>query len=226
MKQQQGWRHRGAWLVLSAVLGLGACATPPSRDYTAYRQSRPRSILVLPPLNNSPDVRATYSLLSSVTQPIAESGYYVFPVALVDQTFKENGLTQPGDMHQAPLPKLREIFGADAVLYLTVEQYGASFRVIDSSVVVTATGQLVDARTGQLLWEGRASASDAENRSNSGGGLVGLVVMAVVRQVASNLGDAGRPVARATSERLLRARNNGLLYGPRSPFYLQEPAGR
>ena len=57
-------------------------------DYTAFKQSRPASILVIPPLNNSPDVAATYSMLSQVTLPLAEAGYYVFPVSLVDETFR------------------------------------------------------------------------------------------------------------------------------------------
>ena len=112
-------------LLAALLLFAGSgCAPTTMSDYTAFRQSRPRSILVLPPLNNSPDMQATYGFLSTVTQPLAESGYYVFPVALVDQTFKENGMLNPGEMHQAPVAKLREIFGADATLYITVTQYG------------------------------------------------------------------------------------------------------
>ena len=208
----------------SALVGLAAlltaCAAPVKYDYTAFRKAKPQSIVVLPPLNESPDIKASYSFLSSVTMPLAESGYYVFPVALVDQTFKENGLQNPGEMHQAPLPKLREIFGADAGLFITITKYGSSYTVLDSQVVVSATARLVDLRDGELLWQGRASASDAEGRNNSGG-LVGALVGAVVRQiVASAREDAGYPIARITSNRLLKAHPpNGLLYGPRSPFF-------
>src|SRR5512143_3001912 len=116
-------------LALDALLG-GCTIEHPDVDYTAFRESKPRSILVLPPLNNSPDIRATYSFLSTVTKPLAEAGYYVFPVALVDQTFKENGLPNPGEMHQVPFEKLREIFGADATLYITVTQYGSSYQIL------------------------------------------------------------------------------------------------
>jgi hypothetical protein len=204
---------------LSFVLVLvGGCAAHHNIDYTAFRESKPRSILVLPPLNNSPDVRATYSFLSTVTRPLAEDGYYVFPVALVDQTFRENGLTTAGEIHQVPLDKLREIFGADATLYITVTQYGSVYRLIDSEVRVTAAAKLVDNRTGQLLWEGAATASDSESRNNSGG-LIGALIYAFVKQVVSNIGDQGHPVARMTSYRLLSVRPNGLLYGPRSPYY-------
>jgi hypothetical protein len=198
---------------------LAGCLPPQSNvDYTAYRQSRPRSILVLPPLNNSPDIRATYSFLSTVTRPLAEAGYYVFPVVLVDQTFKENGLMNPGEMHEAPLNKLWEIFGADATLYITVTKYGATYMILSSEVRVSADAKLVDNRTGQLLWHGTATASDAEGRSNSGG-LVGALASALVHQVISNVGDPGHAVARTASNRLLMVKPNGLLYGPLSPLY-------
>ncbi|HEY6055605.1 MAG TPA: GNA1162 family protein, partial [Gaiellaceae bacterium] len=129
--------------LLALVALLGGCTTAhPDIDYTAFRESKPRSILVLPPLNNSPDVRATYSFLSTVTQPLAETGYYVFPVALVDQTFKENGYAHPGDIHQVPLNKLREIFGADATLFITVTQYGSVYMLFGSELRVTAEAKL------------------------------------------------------------------------------------
>ena len=202
--------------LLAALLLFTGCAQT-LYDYTAFRQSRPRSILVLPPLNNSPDVEATYGFLSTVTQPLAESGYYVFPVALVDQTFKENGMLNPGEMHQAPLAKLREIFGADAALYITVTEYGPVYRILSSQIRVTAKAELIDTRNGQLLWQGAATA--ANSGGNSSGGLGGMLAQALVNQIVSNIGDQTIPVARQASKRLLEARPNGLLYGPRSPHY-------
>jgi hypothetical protein len=204
---------------LAVFLLLTGCFAPQQNiDYTAFRQSKPRSILVLPPLNNSPDMRATYSFLSVVTKPLAEAGYYVFPVALVDQTFRENGLLNPGEMHQAPIAKLREIFGADATLYITVTEYGSVYRVLSSEIRVTANAKLVDNRSGQLLWQGTATASDSEgNRSSSDP--LGALITALVKQVISNIGDQGHAIARKASKRLLQVQPNGLLYGPRSPFY-------
>ena len=111
-------------LPLLLVLVLGGCAAPQHYDYTAYRANRPASIVVLTALNNSLEVAAGYTVLSRATYPLAKAGYYVFPVALVDETFKKNGLTAAHDIHNAPLHKLREIFGADAALYLEVTEYG------------------------------------------------------------------------------------------------------
>ncbi len=207
-----------AALAIALVL-LAGCATNNRYDYGAFRESKPRSILVLPPANTSPDTRASYSMMATVTRPLAESGYYVFPVALVDQTFRENGMNDPAEMHEAAPAKLAEVFGADAALYITVNEYGAKYVLFDSQVIVSASAKLIDLRNGKLLWEGKASVSNAEGGNNSGGGIIGLLVSALIRQVTNSLGDQGYPVARMTSFRLLSARQGGLLPGPRSPDY-------
>ena len=129
-------------LGLLAVSLLVGCAAPRSVDYSAYKQARPKSILVLPPLNESPDIKATYSMLSQVTFPLAEAGYYVMPIAVVDETFRHNGLTNPADIHGLAPAKLNEIFGADAGLYITVKEYGTSYMLISSATVVTASATL------------------------------------------------------------------------------------
>lgn len=213
----------GAIALATSALLLGGCAAPVKTDYTAFKASRPRSILVLPPLNHSPDVNATFSMLSQMTHPLAESGYYVMPVSLVSETFKQNGLTEAGDIHAVVPAKLREIFGADAALYVTVSRYGSSYTILKSEAVVSASARLVDLKSGDLLWSGQASASNNEGNNNSGGGLAGLLIQALVHQILNNVTDASHPVAGMTSQRLLRAGvPNGLLHGPRSPLYGQD----
>ena len=205
--------------LLLALLATGCATQQKPYDYAAFKESRPRSILVLPPLNNSPEVAATYGMMSQVTYPLAESGYYVLPVTLVDETFKQNGLTTAADIHDVAPAKLREIFGADAGLYVTVKNYGTSYVVVNSVTVVTAEAKLVDLRNGKVIWNGQASASSNENQSNNNG-LVGMLVSALVNQIIATSTDASYNIAGITSSRLLMAgRKNGMLYGPRSPKY-------
>jgi hypothetical protein len=217
---------RGRWLRLLGALGvvtvLGACATPQAYDYTAYKQSRPTSLLVLPPVNETPDVKATYGMLSQMTLPLAEAGYYVVPVSLMDETFRQNGLTSPVDIQAVPTQRLREIFGADAAVFVKITRYGTSYAVISSQTTVTAEARVVDLKSGQLLWQGTASASSAESQGANQGGLVGLLVAAVVNQVVGTATDAAFNYAGITSNRLLSAKKNGLLFGPRSPNYQKD----
>lgn len=210
-------------LCCAAALFTGCASKPVPYDYTAFRESRPHSILVLPPLNQTPDIAATYGVFSQVGFPLAESGYYVFPVTLVDETFKQNGLTTAGDIHAVAPAKLREIFGADAALYITVTKYGAVYTVLNSEVIVSAKARLVDLKSGKLLWEGSAVASSEEGKNNNNaGGIIGMLVTAVVKQVFNNVTDSSYPVAGTATGRLLFAQPNGVLYGPRSPRYQSE----
>jgi len=196
---------------LGFLLALSGCVTP--YDYTNFRKYKPRSILVLPPLNNANDIRGTYSYLSTVTMPIAEKGFYVFPVTVVDQMMKENGVSNPHDMHQISLKKFSEIIGPDAILYLTLEQYGTQFVLVSSQTQVTVVGKLVDARTGTLLWEGRATATDASDSSN---GLASIITAVVVQAVNSTV-DHAREVSQLANQHLFFTQGQGLLYGPYHP---------
>ncbi|OQS37346.1 DUF799 domain-containing protein [Chromobacterium haemolyticum] len=209
------------WLACLAIAALATgCATPKSYDYTAYKQSRPRSILVLPPLNESPEVAASLSMLSQVTMPLAEAGYYVLPVTLVEETFKQNGMSTASDIHGVAPAKLKEIFGADAALYVTVNKYGTSYSVISSDTIVSASAKMVDLKTGAVLWTGSASASNNEGNNNNSGGLVGILVTAALKQIINTATDASHDVAGITSQRLFSTGyNGGLLYGPYSPKY-------
>lgn len=211
-----------AFFTLALALLATGCSTgnKKSTDYSAFRESKPRSILVLPPKNQSPDVNASNSLLSVVTMPLAESGYYVFPVAVVSETFKQNGVTNPDDISSVPLKKLHDTFGADAVMYISITDYGTSYQVVNSDTRVTATARLVDSRTGKELWTGGATASSNEGQKNSGGGLIGILLTAAITQIAHTSTDKAHDIAEATGARMFSAGSNGgLLYGPRSPNY-------
>jgi hypothetical protein len=207
-----------------AIAVLSGCATPKAPyDYTEFKLSNPKSILVLPPINNTPEVRASNSMLAQVTHPLAESGYYVLPITLVDETLKENGVTQATDAHALPSAKLREIFGADAVLYVTMTQYGTVYKVLDSHTTVSAEARLMDLKTNKVLWAGKASASTAEQQNQQQGGLAVLLISAIVKQIVGTVTDQSHPMAGLASQRLLRAgQANGLLYGPRSSLFNKE----
>ena len=172
-------------LALSALAG---CAKP--YDYTTFRQHRPRSILVMPPQNESPEPDAAWSYQSTVTRPLAERGYYVFPVDVVDRMMKDG--VSPS--------KAAEILGADAVLYVTLEEYGTKHQVLNVATLVKLRARLVDARSGLLLWERRFA---MQHNANFGSG--GFL--------------AAHNLAGPANVRFFGDRDQGLLYGPYHPRY-------
>ncbi|MEL7883003.1 DUF799 domain-containing protein [Serratia marcescens] len=212
-----------SFLSVAAILLLSGCAKQTSYDYAAFHESKPKSILVLPPVNQSPDVKASHSVLASATLPLAEAGYYVLPVAVVEETFLQNGLTNANDIRAVSPKKLHQIFGADTVLYLDVTQYGTSYMVISSETRVTVAARLVDLRNGKQLWAGTATASSNEGNNNSGG-LLGMVISAAISQIADTISDKGFDIGAIANTRLLSAtgQNGAILYGPRSPHYASQ----
>lgn len=215
-------RARGALLAGIACVAIGCAARQPY-DYTAYRAHMPRSILVLPPCNESVDVNATYSYLSTVSMPLGEAGYYVFPVAVIDQLLKDNGLPTPDEMHSASLAKIRDIIGADAVLYITIEQWGQKYQVIQSTTVVAARATLVDVATGAKLWEGRAQLAEG---SGGGGDPIAMLIAAAIEQIVDSTTDRAHDVARQANWTMTLDPERGLLPGPRSPKYASDTRGR
>lgn len=205
--------------VFAWVLLLVGCAQPAKQDYSAYKAADPKTILILPPKNSSPEVDASYAVLTRAMTPVAEAGYYIIPITLVDEHFKTNGLNLGDDIHQVDYRKLREVFKADAALYIHVLDYGTRYYIVGSAAVVTAEATLLDLRTGQELWRGKATANSQEGQNNQGG-LASLLITALVNQVAGTLSDQSFTVARTTTTRLLSASMpNSLLPGPRSPNY-------
>ena len=203
-----------------ALLVLAGCTTVKPYDYTNFRAHPPRSILVLPPLNESTAVEGTYGYLSTVTQPIAERGYYVFPVEVVDQYLKQNGMPTAGEMHQVPLNKVVDIIGADAVLFVTLKQYGSKYVVLNSVTTVQVEAKLVDTRSGILLWEGTGL---AEQRGGGSGNLLADLIAAAVTQAINSKTDRAHQVSRLANAQLFYPKNTGLPYGPYNPQFGRAP---
>ena len=196
---------------LALLFACAGCVQP--YDYTAFRAHPPRSILVLPPINHSTDIRGSYGYLSTVTRPLAEMGYYVFPVVEVDEFMKENGLPTAGEMQQAPLDKIGKIMGADAVLYITVNKYGSKYEIITSVVTVSAEAKLVDVKTGLTLWQGTVV---EQQSSDSGNGIADLID-AVITQIINSSSDQAHKLSSVANSEMLMTKDHGLLYGPYHP---------
>lgn len=199
-------------LLLLLVTFVTAC-TQTRPDYTLYQQHLPKSILVLPPLNNTASIEATNQFMHTITQPIAERGYYVFPVAVVDRMLRENGVVSPVEMRQVSLQRLREIFGADALLDITIEEWGTQYLVLSSTTTVTVAYRLIDLGSGALLWSGESSLTDNGNR---GGRLGDQLINSLIHAVSNTLSNPEEALAREVNWRALANRNNGLLPGPRA----------
>jgi hypothetical protein len=119
-------------------------------------------------------------------------------------------------MHQVPLSKVREVLGADAVMYITLKQYGSKFQLVTSVTTVSAVARLVDARTGRVLWEGQSTVQQSPDRS---GNLLADIIAGVITQVINKKTDPAHVLSRTVNAQLFTTQGQGLLYGPYNPHY-------
>ncbi|WP_169764441.1 DUF799 domain-containing protein [Campylobacter mucosalis] len=182
-------------LALFSLIALlfSACAKPQPYDYSEFLSAKPKSILVLPPTNQTTDIKAPASILANSLIPLSEAGYYVYPMALVYDTFKNNGVSEADEIAKIPLPKLREIFNADSVLYLDITDYGTKYVLLSSYTIVGVSAKLFDLRSQKLLWQKSAYAQTDSGGGNSG--IVGMLISAVVTQIANSISDASYDLA-------------------------------
>lgn len=221
--------HLGALVVsLVASSGFSGCASQrPMRGYATYLAHMPRSIVVLPPRNHSNDPAAGSHYLPTITRPLAELGYYVFPIPIVDQALRERGARDADAMYATPPATLVELFGADAAFYTTVEEWGIDPLVFQSRVSVSC--RLVDLRSGLELWSGQIARRGSPISPFVGmGRLLHLVAAGFVEEIAPAplVGEPQDAVVDHANEAL--GRPGGLLMGPLHPEYRHaaETAGR
>ncbi|MBB6520364.1 DUF799 domain-containing protein [Pseudoteredinibacter isoporae] len=197
------------------ILSVVACANVSPYDYTALKAAKPRSILIIPPINQTTEVLASDLFMSAMSQPLSERGYYVFPVAVVQRYFHENGLPGPEEMNSVELEKLKEQFGADAVLYTIIHDWGQKYEVLSSTSTVKADVNLIDSKNGALLWSG--TAFHQQGSGNGGGGLAGALLGALVTQLMSEAFDPMMNVSTFATHRIVNDQHRGLLPGPYFP---------
>ena len=176
-------RVRDLTLLIVICLGLAGCVTPPKKDLSAFTSAAPRSVLVVPVVNKTLDVDAQNYVLSTLPVPVAEKGYYVFPINTSKFVLEQEGFYEPERVHQMPPQELAKLFDADAVLYVTINRWDAQYVVLSTTVTVEFDYKIVG-REGQTLWTDRQRIVYTPN--NSQGGLIGAVVNAAIARAAPN----------------------------------------
>ena len=164
-----------------ALLGLlfASCA---STQYTSkreafagmYGENPPVSILVMPPINTSTNVEAKDYFYYTLSQPLANHGYYVYPALLSMQTLQAESAYDSEMFIEGDISKFGSTFGADLLLFTTItswEKHGVAGSVdvgVEYLIRSTTTGDTVYKRRGTFRYD--------TSTQNSSGGLIGLAV--------------------------------------------------
>jgi len=208
-------------LLLALFLLSGCVQQPVKQDMSAFTAAAPRSILVVPTINKSLDVDAPNYLLSTLPVPLAEKGYYVFPVNTTKYVLEQEGMYEADRIHNEPTESLAKLFGADAVLYVQINRWDAQYLLIAATVTVDFDYRL-DSKDGTESWkEHKTMQYSPQNNNNSGSALaalIGAVISAAMTRIAPNY----LPLTRQANQQVFVLGPNALPDGPYRPKELKK----
>ena len=204
---------------LFVVVALTGCVAKPDLSYLEpLHESKLRSLLIAPVKNETIDVMAPTSVLATLPFSLAEKGYYTFPVNTVKVLLEGEGYYEPAEVHAAPPESLAALFGADAILYVTIHEWTSEYVLLATTTIVDFEYKIVDS-SGQLLWQARKELAYSPQQQNSTGNpladLVAMAITAAIERAAPNY----LPLTRTANGQVFNGIGTGLPPGPYSPAY-------
>ncbi|ARU30338.1 hypothetical protein CAP31_00700 [Sulfuriferula sp. AH1] len=197
---------------LAALSLTGCVAQPVKYDMSAFHAAAPRSILVVPMVNKSLDVDAPNYVLSTLPEPLAEKGYYVFPVNTTKYVLEQEGLYEADRIRMMPTPSLAKLFGADAVLYVTINRWDAQYAFIAATVTVDFDYRMVS-KDGTEIWKEHKTMQYSPQNSNSGSPLAMLIV-AAINAAATRAAPNYMPLTEQANQQVFVLGQNAIPDGP------------
>jgi len=180
---------RSILLVLVVSLGLASCAEMETKSQAyplMYTDAQPKTLLVVPAINKSTAADATDLINATLTMPFADAGYYVLPIAIASEVFALEGITDGSQIASLPMGVFANNFGADSVLFVTINKWDTNYIVIASNVTVGMSYVLMSTSTNEVLWSYDAELVINPNQQNSSGNILADLIVTALSTAAQD----------------------------------------
>ena len=208
-------------ILILTFTGCGPAYITKGAAFPKMYDQQPKSLLILPPMNESTDAEAKDYYMTTTEMPFALMGYYTFPTEMVSDIMKQEGIYDTELLYNMPLNKYSEYFGADAVLFTKIKKWDVSYMVLASHLTVSIEAKIVSTKTSEELWKYTGTVVVDLSGGNSGGGLIGLVAKAVATAINT---------AAADYVKYAKIANNRIVYtlpvGPYNEYYMKDQSVR
>ena len=149
--------------VLLIVFATAGCAgTPPPPP--VYLNRDVHRVVVLPPFNETITNDAWKTAWPHVLEGVRACGYDVVPRSDVEAFYVKNNFhATPEEILLYTTAELAKEFGAQAVLYSNIEEWGFKYIGVYSEYVVAVEFRLADGKTGDALWQDKSRVAKRES---------------------------------------------------------------
>lgn len=137
--------RRSIFFVFTVIAALALAGCSSSRGTLEevypemYGENPPISIIVMPPINKTTNVDAKEYYYSTLHRNLADDGYYVFPSFLSMQTLQNESAYDSELFLEGDISKFATTFGADLLLFTTINSWKKSAVMSDITVGITYT---------------------------------------------------------------------------------------
>lgn len=159
-----------------------------SERYAKIYEEKPVSILVMPPINRSTKVEAKELFYSSLIVPLSQKGYYVMPPLLTMEILKEESAYDAEMFINNSMKQVGEMFGVDAVLFTTIDEWAKT--TIASQIRVVVEYTLKSTKTDEIIFSRKGDITYSPN-TNSGNVLANLIANVLITALKKEV-DVGR----------------------------------
>ncbi len=197
--------------------GCGPSYVTKGTEFPKMYEQQPRSLLILPPMNESTDAEAKDYYMTTTEMPFALMGYYTFPTEMVSDIMKQEGVYDTEILYNMPLDKYYEYFGADTVLYTRIKKWDVSYMVLASKLTISIEAKIVSTKTSEELWKYTGTVVVDLGGGDTGGGIGGLIAKAIVTAVNTAAADYVQH-ARTANQRIIYT----LPFGPYHEMHMKD----
>ena len=210
--------RKSLYVMVLAVVALVAtsCSTTKTTkgmQYSKLYDEKPVVLLIMPPINNTTNVEAKDLFFTSVSEPLAEAGYYVLPPLMAMDVLRNESAYDAELFIDAPLGQFKEYFGADAVVFSVID----SWKKVVTGINTKITYIVKSTSTNEVLFERTCNLTLDYTGNNTSGGLLGALIDVAVAAIETAATDHIK-AARLANEFIFK----DIPVGKYHPRYMQD----
>ena len=145
------------------ALSVSACATDlqtrVAGNLTAL--SKNQTVAILPVETSDPGQKEMAKMFrQGLYANLKQSKFHLLERYVIDGLLKQNKLTDPSTLLTINPMQFGEILGVDAIVFSRINKVERSYFILHSSIELSVSVQMVDTRSGEILWRAEQTEQD------------------------------------------------------------------
>ncbi len=145
------------------ALSLSACATDLQTRVAGHLTalSKNQTVAILPVETSDPGQKEMAKMFrQGLYANLKQSEFHLLERYVIDGLLKQNKLTDPSTLLTINPMQFGEILGVDAIVFSRINKVERSYFVLHSSIELSVSVQMVDTRSGEILWRAEQTEQD------------------------------------------------------------------